>query len=210
MLIRNVPPVTTWLPTNLASLRLHCQPDNMIQNEDNYASFNEFRNFVAHHNNSLENLLVDCDDYYWSSQRSDALWTSLGQGTTWLQTLRVLNLKNQAVRCGDMEAFANASQMRELGLSNVCLNNRYSQEGWVAISNRMGGRLESLQLVTLMNITDALTLLFRDSGTGPYLDTDSLITVCRNLFNPPPSDRFAVCEVWDGGVTTKLVRALDE
>ena len=208
MLIRTLPVVTTWLPSNLASLKLHCQSDEVSQDEDVYASIEELQHFLAHHNNSLVNLSVDCGGgNHWKPQQLDALWTFLSPGTTWLQTLRVLNLKDQAVRYGDMETFANASQMRELGLSNVCLENEFSREGWVAISNRIGGRLESLQLVTLMNITDNIT---RYHGAGPYLDNDSLLAVCRNLLDSVPSHRFAICEVWDGGIITKLDPALDE
>lgn len=209
MLTRVLPSVTTWLPRSLVSLTLHCQSQNAVQHEDIYDSFEDFRHFVAHDNNELENLSVNCHGGYWNSQQYDAVWTSLGPGTTWLQTLRVLNLRKQAVRYDVMEAFVNASQLRELEIAESYLKNQFSREGWVAISHKMGGRLKSLQLVTLVNITDTITLKTKTRESGPYLDNNTLLTICHNFLVSVPSDRVAICKVWDGGVSTKLDRALD-
>ena len=79
----------------------------------------------------------------------------------------------------------------------------------MAISNRMGGRLESLQQVTLSLIHDTVRHDSRVIGQGYYLDTDSLLTICHNLFDPVPSDRVSTCKVWWAGIITKLDRGLD-
>ena len=204
MLIPGLPSVTTWLPSSLASLILHCQPEYPSQGDDIYASFEEFQRFLAHDNDYLENLSVDCAGAYWSSQQHDALWSFLGPGTTWLQTLRVLNLTSQAVRYDLMEAFANASQMRELRLFRILLKNDFSREGWMVISSKMGARLKNLRLVTLVNITDIITLDSRTGESRLYLDNNSLRTICHNFLISVPSDRVADREVRDSGMISIL------
>lgn len=83
------------------------------------------------------------------------------------------DLGEQSIKSAEFEAFANASQLQELKLRIVWLQNGMNGEDWLTLAERIGSRLSNLRHVTLDRLTDDVAAEARGDGfsfSSPYVD----------------------------------------
>ena len=192
----------TYFPRYLTSLRLHCKFSTTALAAYADARLVGLRNFLLR-SNELQRLSVDCGGACRTPVDHDTFWTFLSRNTVWLQTLRVLELMGQVVRAKDMENVATASQLQELRLSDIWLDNEIDGEEWLAVTNRMGSCLKNLQLVSLANLTDTIALEL-DNNANPNLGDDILLSICLGFLPSIPFDELESQQLRGGGITAKV------